>query len=85
AKRSSRHNHPGLRPPLLLLCISDYFIFNPLDYTTKEGNYHHLLNLHTLLPSHAAVGHHAFTARAAPDIGNPARGTLYPPPSKRLA
>ncbi|MCQ2270949.1 MAG: hypothetical protein MJZ52_06970, partial [Bacteroidales bacterium] len=40
----------------------------PLDYTTKEGNYHHLLNLHTFAPSHAAVGHHAFTARAAPRL-----------------
>ncbi|MCQ2271074.1 MAG: hypothetical protein MJZ52_07620, partial [Bacteroidales bacterium] len=72
--------------PSFLLCISDYFVyFNPLKYTTKEGNYHHLLNLHTFAPSHAAVGHHPFTARAAPDVGSPLRGTLYPPPSKRLA
>ena len=62
-----------------------FLYFNPLKHTTMDGNYHHLLNFHTFAPPHAAVGQPPFTARAAPDVGNSPRGTLYPPPSKRIA
>ena len=64
-----------------------FLLYSPkiLVIWSLAGKFANLLFWHFCTPSHAAVGQPPFTARAAQDVGSPPRGTLYPPPSKRIA